>query len=226
MGGPPATRVHTGFLHAYELKLLDFFAAVMPGWVTPDLLTVTGVMSGALIGLAYYYSTWDINWVHMANFGLVLHWFADSLDGHLARYRNRSRPNYGLFVDELADCIAVAFMCIGLGMSPVMPWTTALFIIIGFYFAVIVHGFLMFFEKQHVVSAGGLSGTEGRLILMLANLIIIAQPVYTTIVVIHVATWILITFVMLHSLWVALQLALRLKEKDENELKNRHNLEV
>jgi len=30
---------------------------------------------------------------------LVLNWFGDSLDGALARYRNRQRPRYGFYVD-------------------------------------------------------------------------------------------------------------------------------
>lgn len=41
---------------------------------------------------------------------LALNWFGDSLDGTVARVRNRQRPRYGFYVDHILDAIGAAFL--------------------------------------------------------------------------------------------------------------------
>jgi len=41
-------------------------------------------------------------------------WAGDSLDGTLARVRNKQRPRYGFYVDHIVDCLGALFL---LGVS-------------------------------------------------------------------------------------------------------------
>ena len=48
---------------------------------------------------------------------LALNWFGDSLDGTLARVRNRQRPRYGFYVDHILDAIGMSFLMAELALS-------------------------------------------------------------------------------------------------------------
>jgi archaetidylinositol phosphate synthase len=48
---------------------------------------------------------------------LVLNWFGDSMDGTLARVRNRQRPRYGFYLDHVIDIAGTAMMLAGLALS-------------------------------------------------------------------------------------------------------------
>ncbi len=89
----------------------------MPGWVYPDLLTIFGFF-GSLVVCAGLWLARHINprFLLLSIFGLVIHWFGDSLDGRLAYYRNTPRKWYGWALDINVD------------------WTSACFIGLGFYF--------------------------------------------------------------------------------------------
>ena len=45
---------------------------------------------------------------------LALNWFGDSLDGTLARVRNRERPRYGYYVDHVLDAVGLRVLFGGL----------------------------------------------------------------------------------------------------------------
>ena len=49
MPGATAQRTNNGWLAAWERQTLSTFAAAMPSWVTPDLLTAVGVAGGLII---------------------------------------------------------------------------------------------------------------------------------------------------------------------------------
>ncbi len=51
---------------------------------------------------------------------LAVNWLGDSLDGTLARVRQRQRPRYGFYVDHMADSIGSLFLMGGLGLSGYM----------------------------------------------------------------------------------------------------------
>ena len=48
---------------------------------------------------------------------LALNWFGDSMDGTLARVRNRLRPRYGFYLDHVIDIAGTAMMLAGLAAS-------------------------------------------------------------------------------------------------------------
>jgi phosphatidylglycerophosphate synthase len=62
-----------------------------------------------------------------ATFCLALNWFGDSLDGTLARVRQRQRPRYGFYVDHVIDEFGIALLIGGMSLSGYMsPWVAAL----------------------------------------------------------------------------------------------------
>ena len=108
-----AERSHSSFLAAREKQALLWIAARLPDWVNSDHLTGLGFVSLVAAGGAYWYSKWH-PWALLAVIGfLALNWFGDSLDGTLARVRNRLRPRYGFYIDHILDAIGTFFLMTG-----------------------------------------------------------------------------------------------------------------
>ncbi len=134
-------RILTSVLAARERALLDWLCLMMPGWVTPDRLTAVGVIGAAIVGLGYVASNWRPEFLFLANLGVVVNWFGDSLDGSLARHRQIERPRYGFFLDHSVDAINDLIFAIGLGLSPYVSMDAALFLLCSFYL-LSIHVFL------------------------------------------------------------------------------------
>ncbi|NUM82335.1 CDP-alcohol phosphatidyltransferase family protein, partial [bacterium] len=109
-------RVNDILLGPLERPALLWLSERMPAWVTPDILTVIGIVAALIIAGSYYLSNFDKNFLWLANFGFVLNWFGDSLDGSVARYRHIERPKYGYFVDHAVDAFTSTVICVGLGL--------------------------------------------------------------------------------------------------------------
>src|ERR1019366_8927020 len=62
-----------------------------------------------------------------------MHWFGDSLDGSLARYRRIERPRYGHFLDFSVDVISSLMIMLGVGLSAYVRLDVALFALVGYY---------------------------------------------------------------------------------------------
>jgi len=73
-------------------------------------------------GLAYWWSRWNRWGLVAVVLCLALNWLGDSLDGTLARYRNRQRPRYGFYVDHISDAFGLLFLLTGLALSGFMSW--------------------------------------------------------------------------------------------------------
>src|SRR2546423_14727676 len=63
---------------------------------------------------------------------LGVNWFGDSLDGTLARYRNRQRPRYGFYVDHIIDTYGTLFLIGGLAISGYMSERVAALMLVVF----------------------------------------------------------------------------------------------
>jgi phosphatidylglycerophosphate synthase len=125
-------RVNNILLGPLERPALEWLAKHMPMWVTPDLLTTLGLLSAVLISASYYLSSFNRNYLWLANLGLFLNWFGDSLDGNLARYRHIERPHYGFFIDHTVDTISEVLVFIGIGLSPYVDLKLALLALVGY----------------------------------------------------------------------------------------------
>lgn len=162
-------RINDILLGPLERPALAWLCEHMPRWVTPDHLTVLGVLASVMIGISYWLTNFDRNYLWLANLGFVLNWFGDSLDGNLARYRKIERPKYGYFVDHTVDAITTACICIGIGASPYVGLVYALFDLCAYLTMSI-----LVYVKTNVtgvfkISYGKFGPTEMRVIIMLAN---------------------------------------------------------
>ncbi|HKA02450.1 MAG TPA: CDP-alcohol phosphatidyltransferase family protein, partial [Candidatus Solibacter sp.] len=127
-----AERRQLSMLASTEKKTLVWLAERMPPWVNSDHLTLLGFVSMFAAGLCYWAASWDrraLLWVIAA---LALNWFGDSLDGTLARVRNRLRPRYGFYVDHVTDAIGTFFLMGGLAVSGIMTPYIGLGLLIAF----------------------------------------------------------------------------------------------
>src|SRR5262245_1133517 len=75
-----------------EKKILIGIARRLPLWVQPDHLTALGVIAMAGASVCYRLMVLSPLALLGVNFCLFLNWFGDSLDGTLARVRDRQRP--------------------------------------------------------------------------------------------------------------------------------------
>ena len=111
-----APREKVFLLARHESVVLEWLARRVPARVTPDHMTILGVLAAFGIAAAYLLSNGDRAWLWAASALLVVHWLGDSLDGTLARVRRAERPTYGYYLDHLVDAIATAVIGIGLGL--------------------------------------------------------------------------------------------------------------
>ncbi len=166
----PSIRVQTNILARRERVLLSWFCAQMPHTVTPDKLTAIGVGGAAIVLIGYVGSQFQPAFFWLANVGLLINWFGDSLDGSLARFRGIERPRYGYFLDHSADAVSNFLILVGLGFSAYMRLDVALFVLTG-YFLLSIYIFLY----NHVygvlqISFASLGPTELRVGLGLMNI--------------------------------------------------------
>lgn len=162
----PPRRIQRNVLAASERKFLNWLCARLPQWVTPDQLTFLAMVATVAIGLGYALSGRDPAWLGLSIGAFFVHWFGDSLDGSIARYRHIERPRYGYLVDHSSDAIGALVMFGGIGLSPYVRFDIALFVVVA-YLLLAVHTFLMAkaagdFPLSHL----GAGPTEARVILI------------------------------------------------------------
>ena len=174
-----ARRELRGLTAGIEKKALLWLAARTPAWITPDHLTALGLLAMLVAGLAYAASAKRPAALHVVNLGLVINWLGDSLDGTLARFRQRSRPRYGFYVDHLVDAFGALFLLGGLALSGYMSERVSMGLLIA-YFLVSINIYLATYALGvFKISFGAIGGTELRILLILANLTLLAHPAFT-----------------------------------------------
>lgn len=168
-----SVRIQTSILNAGERKLLVWMAERMPRWVSSDMLTLVGVLGAVVVALGYALSTWNIHWLWLASLGFVINWFGDSMDGSIARVRNKQRPIYGFFLDHNIDCINEMMMFVGVGLSPLMNLDIAL-VVLALYLMLSVSVYIdAHLKNEFKLTYGGLGPTEFRIIVILVNTVFI-----------------------------------------------------
>ncbi|MBM0168607.1 CDP-alcohol phosphatidyltransferase family protein [Altererythrobacter sp. C41] len=137
----PIERIQENLIARVERRILNRLCAAMPPWVTPDMLTFTGMFGALLVFGGYIASNLDAGWLWLSIAGYVVHWFGDSLDGSLARYRAIERPRYGYFLDHSCDGFATMLVVVGIGLSAYVELEVALVALAG-YLLMSIHAFL------------------------------------------------------------------------------------
>ena len=125
-------REHRSLLAHTEKRLLVFIARRLPPWINSDHLTLIGLVSMPVAGIAFARiptAPWSAGLFVLA---LAANWFGDSLDGTLARVRDQQRPRYGYYVDHVLDVIGAALLMGGIAISGFMSPLVALGVLVAY----------------------------------------------------------------------------------------------
>lgn len=171
-----STRIQTSILNAAEKKALVWMANRLPAWVSSDMMTWVGVFGAFLVGLGFVLTYFSIYWLWLSVGGLVIHWFGDSLDGTIARVHNQQRPLYGYYLDHNMDVITEALMFIGAGLSPLMHMSIALAIFAAYLAMTVYVSINAHIKSEFKLTYGKLGPTEFRVIIALANIVLMYVP--------------------------------------------------
>ncbi|MEO8592782.1 MAG: CDP-alcohol phosphatidyltransferase family protein [Candidatus Solibacter sp.] len=165
-----AERKQLSMLAAVEKKTLIWLAHRMPAWVNSDHLTGLGFVAMIAAGLCYWAASWDRRYLLVVIAALVVNWFGDSLDGTLARVRNRLRPRYGFYVDHITDAIGTFCLIGGLGLSGYMTATVAMGLLIAYFLLSIEVYLTTYTIGTFHLSFWSFGPTELRILLCIGNI--------------------------------------------------------
>jgi len=165
-----AERKQLSMLARIEKRTLIWLAGRMPEWVNSDHLTLLGFVSMFAAGLGYWASSRDSRALLAVIGALVVNWFGDSLDGTLARVRNRLRPRYGFYVDHITDAIGTFFLMGGLALSGYMNPFIALGLLIAYLLLSIEVYLTTYTIGAFHLSFWSFGPTELRILLCIGNI--------------------------------------------------------
>jgi phosphatidylglycerophosphate synthase len=171
-----ALRIQTSFINGIEKRALVWLAKRMPRWVNSDMLTAVGTLGALIVAIGFALSCLNVQWLWLSSFGLLVNWFGDSLDGTLARVRDCQRPVYGYYVDHTVDCINEGLMFIGAGLSPFLHLDLALLAYAIYLVLTINVSINAHLKGEFRLTYFKLGPTEFRIIIVVANTLLISIP--------------------------------------------------
>lgn len=171
-----AVRVQEAITAPLERRVLAWLAERTPERISPDHLTALGFLAQFLAGACYALARWNIYWLLAVTLFIAANWMGDSLDGSLARYRQRLRPRYGFYVDHMSDTFGAAFLMAGLALSGFLHWQVAAGMLVGFLVLSVESYLTTYTIGQFYMSHGLFGPTEIRFLLMIGNVALIFRP--------------------------------------------------
>lgn len=173
---PDMLRVQESWVASAEKHALLWLASHTPEAIGPDHLTALGLV--AQIGAGACYALASTN--RFCLLGVIaclgLNWLGDSLDGTLARVRQRLRPRYGFYVDHMVDTFGAAALMGGLALSGYMhPWI-AMGLLIAFLMLSIQSYLATHALGEFRLSFWRFGPTEIRILLAIGNLALLWKP--------------------------------------------------
>jgi phosphatidylglycerophosphate synthase len=171
-----AARIQQSFVAGVEKRALLWLAKRTPGWINSDHLTILGFISQCMAGVCYAVARVNPHALLVGVVCLGLNWLGDSLDGTLARVRNRQRPRYGFYVDHISDTIAGFFLMGGLAMSGYVDPGIALGMLVAFLMLSIEAYLATYTLGQFQLSYWKLGPTEIRILLAAGNVALLRHP--------------------------------------------------
>ena len=174
---PDMQRIQESWIAAGEKRALLWLAVRTPGRIHPDHLTILGL--AAQIGAGAGYALASRN--RCALLGVIaclaLNWLGDSLDGTLARVRQRLRPRYGFYVDHMVDSFGGVALMGGLALSGYMHPAIAIGLLVAFLMLSIQSYLATHALGEFRISFWRFGPTELRLLLAVGNLALFWKPV-------------------------------------------------
>jgi phosphatidylglycerophosphate synthase len=168
-----AKREQTSILAPLERAALRGLARRMPAWVNSDHLSLLGLVAMLMAGIFYAASGDNPALLHLVNVCIFLNWFGDSLDGTLARYRDRQRPRYGFYVDHIIDTFGTMFLIVGLAISGYMSERIAAVVLVVFLMLAINSYLAAYALGIFKISQWKMGPTEIRILIMVGNLFLL-----------------------------------------------------
>ena len=172
----PAVRQQTSLLAPAERACLNWLVGRLPSWVMPDHLTMLGFAAMGFAGACYIMARLWPPFLLIVNLWLAINWFGDSLDGTLARARNKQRPRYGFYVDHMADAFGTLFIVCGLALSGYMTGIVAMTLLVVYSLFSINVYLATYTLGTFKLSFWKFSPTELRILIALGNLRAFFQP--------------------------------------------------
>jgi archaetidylinositol phosphate synthase len=171
-----ATRVQQSFVTSIEKRALLWMAERTPQRINSDHLTVLGFAAQIMAGVSYALARSNRYWLLAVIGFLALNWLGDSLDGTLARVRQRQRPRYGFYVDHMVDSIGSLALMGGLALSGYMHPYVAVGLLVAFLLLSIQTYLATYTLGQFQLSFWNFGPTELRILLALGNLALLRWP--------------------------------------------------
>lgn len=171
-----AIRVQEALTASLERKALLWLARRTPDRVSPDHLTSLGLAAQFCAGVSYALARWDKYALLLVVVCISANWLGDSLDGTLARHRQKLRPRYGFYVDHMVDTFGATFLVAGMVASNYMHWQIAVAMLVAFL-VLSVETYLAAYTLHEFRLSHGLFGpTEIRILLICGTVALLFQP--------------------------------------------------
>jgi phosphatidylglycerophosphate synthase len=169
-------RVQESWVSAAEKRALLWLAARTPEAIGPDHLTLLGLAAQIAAGICYVLAARNQYALLAVIACLAVNWLGDSLDGTLARVRQRQRPRYGFYVDHMVDSFGALALMGGLALSGYMhPWI-AIALLIGFLMLSIQSYLATYALGEFRLSFWSFGPTELRILLAVGDLALLWKP--------------------------------------------------
>jgi archaetidylinositol phosphate synthase len=166
----PAVRLQHNLVAAREKQILTWLAQQTPACIHSDHLTLLGFVSQCMVGVCYALARLNPDMLIVGIGCLAMNWLGDSLDGTLARVRQRQRPRYGFYVDHIADTIAAFFLMAGLAVSGYIHPVVSLGMLIAFLMLSIESYLATYTLGEFRLSYWKFGPTEIRILLAAGNI--------------------------------------------------------
>jgi archaetidylinositol phosphate synthase len=170
-------RLQESWVAVAEKRALLWLAARMPQRINPDHLTALGLVAQIGAGACYVLAAWNRYALLGVIASLALNWLGDSLDGTLARVRQRQRPRYGFYVDHMVDTFGAVALMGGLALSGYMHPRIAIGLLVAFLVLSIQSYLATHTLGEFRLSFWRFGPTELRILLAVGNLALLWKPV-------------------------------------------------
>ena len=163
--------INTGITARLEEKAKEWICPRVPDWMSSDMLTVIGVIGYIILAAGFILGFFNRNYLLLVILGFIINWFGDSFDGSMARYRKKTRPNYGYYIDKIVDAVAVIILVLGLGLSGFVKIEIS-FLFGLMYLSLMIHtDLVVHVQNQFKISFGLFGPTEMRIIGMIVTVV-------------------------------------------------------
>lgn len=137
--------------------------------MTSDIMTLIGFAGALLIAAGYILYDFNFNFLWLSSFGFIVNWYGDSLDGTLARVRNKQRPVYGYYLDHTMDVVNEFIMFFGVGISSLLNMNIALLLFIVYLMMSLNVSMNAHLRGEFKLTYAKMGPTEFRLIIITIN---------------------------------------------------------